>query len=75
VLSRDTGFDRPYGQNPYVGYDAPHQPPFLYNGRLDPRLPPLERVETISVGGDTVVLPFDSLRRHTAVTVGGVRRS
>jgi hypothetical protein len=22
VLSRKTGFDRPYGENPYVGYDA-----------------------------------------------------
>jgi hypothetical protein len=75
VLSRDTGFDRPYGQNPYVGYDTPNQPPFLYNGRIDPRLPPLERVETVSVGTDTVVLPFDALRRHraTAVTVGGLR--
>jgi hypothetical protein len=72
VLSRNTGFDRPYGQNPYVGYDAADQRPFLYNGRLDPRLPPLERVETITAGSDTVVLRFDSLRRHpvTAVTVG-----
>jgi hypothetical protein len=74
VLSRDTGFDRPYGQNPYVGYDAPNQPPFLYNGRVDPRLPPLERVEAVSVGTDTVVLPFNALRRHPApaVTVGGL---
>jgi hypothetical protein len=74
VLSRDTGFDRPYGKNPYVGYDAPEQQPFLYSGRVDPRLPPVERVETVSVGTDTVVLPFDMLRRHPAraVTVGGV---
>jgi hypothetical protein len=75
VLSRQTGFDRPYGQNPYVGYDEPNQRPFLYSGRLDPRLPPLERVETISVGADTVVVPFDALRHHpvTALTVHGLR--
>jgi hypothetical protein len=74
VLSRDTGFDRPYGQNPYVGYDTPNQQPFLYDGRIDTRLPPLERVETVSLGSDTVVLPFNLLRGHpaTSVTVGGL---
>jgi len=74
VLSRHTGFARPYGQNPYVGYDAIDQRPFLYNGRLDRRLAPLQRVETITAGADTVVLPFKSLRHHPAtdLTVGGV---
>jgi hypothetical protein len=75
VLSRDTGFERPYGQNPYEGYDTnPGSRPFDYGGRLDPRLPPIERVASITVGSDTVVVPFDTLRRHpvTAVTVGGV---
>jgi hypothetical protein len=75
VLSRNTGFDRPYGQNPYEGYDAvPTSRPFDYGGRLDPRLPPIERVESITVGSDTVVVPFDVLRRHPvmAATVGDV---
>ncbi len=74
VLSRHTGFDRPYGQNPYVGYDATGQRPFLYHGRLDPALAPLERVETITAGAETVVLPFKSLRHHAAtdLSVGGV---
>ncbi|MGI8862905.1 MAG: DUF3179 domain-containing protein [Solirubrobacteraceae bacterium] len=74
VLSRNSGFARPYGQNPYVGYDATDQRPFLYKGRLDPRLAPLDRVETIPAGTETVVLPFKSLRHHraTEVTVGGV---
>ncbi len=74
VLSRNTGFHRPYGQNPYVRYDTPTQRPFLYQGRLDTRLPPLERVELITVGSDAAVVPFDSLRRNpaTAVTVGGL---
>jgi Protein of unknown function (DUF3179) len=73
VLSRNTGFDRPYGQNPYEGYDTvPSARPFDYGGRLDPRLPPVERVEAITVGKDTAVVPFNALRSHrvTAVSVG-----
>jgi hypothetical protein len=75
VLSRDTGFRRPYGQNPYVGYDTdPNTRPFDYGGRLDPRLPPVERVESITIGQDTVVVPFDALAKHPVVrvTVGAV---
>jgi len=41
VLSRPAGFDRPYGQNPYVGYDTvTSSQPTFYRGHLDPRLPP-----------------------------------
>ncbi len=29
VLSQDTGFSRPYGRNPYVGYDDINSSPFL----------------------------------------------
>jgi hypothetical protein len=75
VLSRDTGFQRPYGQNPYVGYDShPGARPFDYGGPLDPRLPSVERVESVTVGTDTVVVSFDALQRHPVVpvTVGGV---
>jgi hypothetical protein len=75
VLSRDTGFQRLYGQNPYEGYDTvPTTRPFDYGGRLDPRLPPVERVESITIGPDTVVLPFSALAMHPVVpvTLGGV---
>jgi hypothetical protein len=36
--------------------------------------PPLERVETVTAGAETVVLPFDALRPHPAstITVGGL---
>ncbi|MFC1996669.1 DUF3179 domain-containing protein [Chloroflexota bacterium] len=44
VLSLDTGFNRRYGTNPYVGYDDIDQSPFLYSGLLDDRLRPMERV-------------------------------
>jgi hypothetical protein len=75
VLSRNTGFQRPYGQNPYQGYDTPETSrPFDYSGRLDPRLPPVERVESITIGTDTIVVPFDVLekRRMVDTTVGEV---
>ncbi len=48
VLSRDTGFDRSYGQNPYVGYDSVGSNPFLFDGVIDDRLTAVERVVTVS---------------------------
>ncbi|MEA3334783.1 MAG: DUF3179 domain-containing protein [Chloroflexota bacterium] len=50
VLSRDTGFRRAYGNNPYVGYDDVNSSPFLYRGVIDGRLTPMERVVTLSLG-------------------------
>ena len=50
VLSIDTGFSRAYGRNPYAGYDRADQPPFLFDGPLDGRLLPKERVATVTLG-------------------------
>lgn len=50
VLSRDTGYDRPYGRNPYAGYDDIDSKPFAYDGPTDDRLPPMEKVVAVSVG-------------------------
>jgi hypothetical protein len=74
VLLRPKGFDRPYGTNPYVGYDAdPSARPRLYGGRLDPRLPPLERVVAVFAARDAVVVPFSRLARRPVIagSVGG----
>lgn len=66
VLSQKTGFSRPYGNNPYTGYDSIDSNPFLYKGELDPRLPPMERV--LSLGkkgdknGDTQLVPISVLK-------------
>ena len=68
VLSRDTGFQRPYGSNPYQGYDAvPTSRPQFYQGRIDPRLPPLERVAAVFAGRQAVVVPFSALAHHPVV--------
>jgi hypothetical protein len=67
VLSRATGFSRPYGHNPYRGYDNINQTPFLLDDPADPRLPPMERVLGISVGEQHRVHPFSELERHPVI--------
>ncbi len=73
VLSRDTGTQRPYGTNPYAGYDDANQSPFLFDGTLDTRLPPMERVVTVRQNGQDVAYPYSSLDKKLVVndTVGG----
>ncbi len=60
VLSRDTGFDRPYGENPYEGLDTSERP-FLFAGELDERLPATSRVLGIARSGDVVAFPFETV--------------
>jgi hypothetical protein len=73
VLSRRTGYQRSYGQNPYSGYDNIDAPPFLYRGPKDTRLRPMERVVTVSIGTEDVAYPFGALEQVHVVndTVGG----
>jgi hypothetical protein len=74
VLSRDTGFSRPYGENPYVGYDSVDSPPiFPTKNADDDRLPPKERVVFVERAAEAVVVPFSSLRekRVVRIEVGG----
>jgi hypothetical protein len=74
VLSRETGYNRPYGLNPYSGYDSINNSPFLYDGDLDGRLPPVERVVAIQLDGVDVAYPFTALREIQVVNddVAGV---
>ena len=67
VLSIDTGFSRPYGRNPYAGYDRADQPPFLFDGDLDGRLLPKERVATFSIGEVDAAVPFSALEKERVV--------
>ncbi len=74
VLSRDTGHNRDYGRNPYVGYDDVSRPPFLYDGPTTPgALPPVARVITVDLSGEAVAYPYDVLQQVGVVndTVGG----
>ena len=40
---------RHYGSNPYVGYDASGQKPFLYDGSLPDGIDPMERVVAVEI--------------------------
>jgi Protein of unknown function (DUF3179) len=40
---------RNYGRNPYVGYDATGQRPFLYDGTLPDGIEPMERVVAVEI--------------------------
>ncbi|PKO04013.1 MAG: hypothetical protein CVU41_19225 [Chloroflexi bacterium HGW-Chloroflexi-3] len=74
VLSRETGFVRNYGFNPYVGYDDVNRPPFLYQGPETPdKLPPVARVLTVEIEEEAVAYPYELLREVNVVndTVGG----
>lgn len=51
VLSKDTGALRPYGNNPYRGYDDINSTPFLFQDPVDSRLPPMERVLAVAKKG------------------------
>jgi hypothetical protein len=74
VLTRETGFERDYGRNPYVGYDEPDggllvAPP----GGTDGRLPVKQRVIGIRVGDDALAVSRDRVARAGVVdvSVGG----
>lgn len=74
VLSRDTGFERSYGRNPYAGYDDIDSSPFLFRGPATPGvLPPMARVLTVDLNGETVAYPYDVLTETVVVNdvVGG----
>ncbi len=68
VLSRETGYNRAYGQNPYVGYDDVDSSPFLYSGPDTPGdLPPMARVITVEAEEESVAYPYEVLRESPAV--------
>lgn len=68
VLSTETGFERPYGENPYAGYDDPKSAPFALESEPDGALPPKERVVAVQTGETSaVVYPFTRLRDEAPV--------
>ena len=73
VLSRDTGFARRYGQNPYAGYDTRRGPiGAFFKADSDERLPSMERVATVDRGSGWAA-PFSALRESRVAhdTVAG----
>ncbi len=73
VLSRDTGFSRSYGSNPYVGYDRVDRPPFLFYGDQGARLLPKERVAAIDNGDVSAPSPSRCWRPNARSTTRSTR--
>ena len=73
VLSRDTGFDRSYGRNPYPGYDDIRSEPFLYEGEVDGRYTAMTRIVGVEIADDAVGVPLFLLQEERLATaeVGG----
>jgi len=74
VLSRDTGYNAPYGQNPYAGYDDVRRSPFAYSGPETPgTLPAMAYVMTVEIGEEAVAYPYRELNDVFVVNdqVGG----
>ncbi len=62
VLSRDTGFDRPYGGRPYGGYDELGSPTVVGSkNTTDDRVPRKERVVFVERGDESIAIPFSAL--------------
>jgi hypothetical protein len=62
VLDREaTGWDRPYGENPYAGYDDPEADPFLFRGTVDDRAAAMRRVVGIALDGVAAAWPLDEI--------------
>lgn len=67
VLSRETGVQRNYGENPYVGYDNINSRPFLFRGEISDRLPAMERVLALRDHSSTLLFPLSTLRERPLI--------
>ena len=68
VMSRDTGYNRQYGLNPYRDYDLQPGRPFLFRGEIDPRLDsPVDHVLAAIVDNVAIAYPFDILRAQRVI--------
>jgi hypothetical protein len=69
VLSRDTGFVRQYGRNPYPGYDDVSVPPFLFDGEVDGRYAAKTRVVGLDLPEGPVAVTAERLAADRVVPV------
>lgn len=66
-----TGHNRPYGSNPYVGYDDVGSFPFLFDGEVDDRAPAKQRVVGVNLEGTSTAWTLDAISDSApTVTLG-----
>jgi hypothetical protein len=62
VLDRAaTGHNRPYGENPYAGYDTGSGNAFLFTGSVDDRAREMQRVVGVAVGDQARAWTLESI--------------
>lgn len=70
VLSRATGYDRPYGARPYPDYDRLGTPTYFGTpNQGDDRVQLKERVVYVERGADAVAIPFSVLAEAGSIEV------
>lgn len=67
VLSKDTGINRPYGRNPYSGYDDVDNTPFLAGDIEDDRLKPLQKVIGVRIGDQQKAYPYPASQSEKVI--------
>lgn len=68
VLSTETGQFTEYGTNPYTGYDDPaNKQPRLFQGKVDPRLPAMERVIDVRIDGEYKIYPLSAFDKTAVI--------
>jgi len=72
VLTRDQGYGRLYGNNPYEFYSSRPAPYGFFTGEIDDRYPALERVVGLTIDGVEKAYPFSAINDHLVVndTIG-----
>lgn len=70
VLSRETGYVRPYGENPYEQYDSKQGPySSFFRGPVSAKLHPMARVVGVTLGGTAVAYPYERVASEGAGVV------
>jgi len=74
VLSKNTGYNRRYGINPYKGYDDINQTPVMYRGPIDDRLAPNEKVIGVKLDNVQKAYPYSITLAQKVIndSVGGI---
>ncbi|MBN4051987.1 DUF3179 domain-containing protein [Cytophagaceae bacterium AH-315-L13] len=72
ILSTETGIDSdeeaPYGTNPYENYDdLANNQPRLFKGKVDDRLPAMERIININVNGTDIIYPLSIINKKGVI--------
>lgn len=72
LVANDPGL-RPYGMNPYVGYDGRSAPYPLYRGDLPRAINPMLRVVVVRDGGAVHAVTLAHVRARREVVMDGIR--